>query len=490
MDSLNIWNCFEKANEMCCLVVGDIILDKYMYGRVERISPEAPIPVVIAEKEKYVLGGAANVAGNIRGYHVNVYLCGLLGQDDASMEVQNLLEKKNIKFAGYCSDRRCTTVKTRVMGTNQQLIRIDQERNMKLDAHEEKYLLKKASEVLEDVQIVVLSDYNKGVCSSSFCKKIMLMCRKKGKNVIVDPKSSNWEKYEGAWLITPNFKEFQEAVGDFCENTESSIKENGQMLMERYGIPQLLVTRSQYGMVFVKQEGVFSAFQSIEQEVYDVSGAGDTVVATIAAGLAVGMPVENAVELSNYGAGLAVSKSGTYMVTLEELMLYANHFSLWYEDKIWSKDRLQYMLKLWKNQRVVFTNGCFDVLHVGHVNYLNQARKMGDKLIVGLNTDNSVRRLKGGFRPVNDQKSRALLLAALQCVDAVVLFDEDTPEELIKAVRPDCLVKGGDYRPEDVAGKQYAGKVCIIPLTTGFSTTGFLEKLRKNYDMEIQDVTQ
>ena len=478
---LDIRNFLEKAETTGCLIVGDIILDKYIYGEVNRISPEAPIPIVNVLKEKYVLGGAANVAGNICGYHLNAYLCGLLGDDENAIVVKQLLTDKKIDFVGITSSKRCTTMKTRVVGMNQQLVRIDQEVTTELDMEEEKNLLQQVVSVLPKVQVVVLSDYNKGVCSESFCKRLMKVCQESGKLVIVDPKSDDWTKYKGAYLITPNFKEFQEVIGRTLDNTEAMISKKAISIIEKYELSQVLVTRSQFGMTLVKRGGDTLTFASVQQEVFDVSGAGDTVIATIAAMIAIGAKLEDALEVSNYAAGLAVSKAGSYVVTLEEVLEYLNHFGLGYKDKIWDADKIYTMLQIWKNshEKLVFTNGCFDILHIGHIDYLNRARLLGDKMIVGLNTDASVKRLKGTLRPINNQEVRALALAALQCVDAVIMFDDDTPEELIKLIKPDFLVKGGDYKLEDIVGREYAREVCTIPLTEGYSTTKLLEKIQQ-----------
>lgn len=469
-----------KANQSACLVIGDIILDKYIDGLVNRISPEAPIPVVRIAKERYVLGGAANVAGNIRGYHMKVYLSGLLGNDESGTEVMRLLSNRQIEFVGVVSNKRRTTIKTRVIGMGQQLLRIDEEDSEEVYDLEEKQLLVQIEAVLPEVQVVVLSDYNKGICSESFCKKLIQLCKDAGKKVVVDPKSSNWTKYMGASMVTPNFKEFQEVVGHSLNNTETDIAKYAVEVLEKYRLSQVLVTRSQYGMTLVQREGKLQTFQAVQQEVYDVSGAGDTVIATIAAFQATGYSVEHSLEAANYAAGLAVSKVGTYMVSLEEVVEYVNRSGVWYEEKVLSKEALKETLAMWNkmDETIVFTNGCFDILHIGHIDYLNRARLLGSKLIIGLNSDFSVKRLKGEGRPINNQNARALGLAALQCVDAVVLFDEDTPEELIKVIQPDFLVKGGDYRIEDIVGRQYAKEVRTIPFTEGYSTTKILEKIR------------
>lgn len=479
--SLNLDRFIRNKGKARCMIIGDIMVDKYVYGSVNRISPEAPIPVVTANDTKYVLGGAANVAGNISSLGIGAILCGVIGNDPEGDLLLEKIAEKNIVFAGYRSDRRCTTVKTRVVGMNQQLVRVDREDTAWLDDAEEKGLIDAISENLSDVEFVILSDYNKGVCSESFCRMIRDYCETKNKKLIVDPKSSDWMKYRGSYLITPNFKEFTEAVGCSLENDEKSISEHATDLMKKYDLERLLVTRSQYGMTLVGTDRQPFTIKAKQREVYDVSGAGDTVIAMIAAALSTGYELEDAIKLSNLAAGIAVSKPGTYMVTLEDMVEYFNGKGLWYEGKIRDVDDIAEIVATWRqaDEKIVFTNGCFDILHIGHIDYLNRAANMGTKLIVGLNSDDSVRRLKGNNRPVNGQKERGLMLAALQCVDAVVVFDEDTPEELIKLVRPDLLVKGGDYDLDDIVGRQYAKETLTIPLTEGFSTTTMIEKIKK-----------
>ncbi len=464
-----------------CMVVGDIILDKYVYGKVDRISPEAPIPVVSTSDTRYVLGGAANVAGNIGGLGLNTILCGVIGDDAEGEALVDRLKDRNIVFDGYRSSRRCTTLKTRVVGMNQQLVRVDREFTVALDDEEETELLKRIEENISEVDYIVLSDYNKGVCSDSFCTKMMGLCVGRGIRVIVDPKSSDWSKYKGAYLITPNFKEFQEAVGHSIPNDEKSISDNAVELMLKNSFEQILVTRSQYGMTLVGEGKAPLTFKARQQEVYDVSGAGDTVIATLTASLSLGYKLDEAVEISNYAAGVAVSKPGTYIVTLEDLVEYVNGKGAWYEDKIIEYGKVGDLVKKWRQcgERIVFTNGCFDIMHIGHIDYLNKARRLGTKLILGLNSDASVKRLKGEKRPVNAQNERALMLAALQCVDAVVVFDEDTPEKLISVVCPDYLVKGGDYNVEDIVGRQFSKEVLTIPFVEGFSTTSLISKIKE-----------
>lgn len=471
----------QSSSHKGCLIVGDIILDKYIKGDVSRISPEAPIPVLAAKSNRQVLGGAANVAGNVKGFKVPTYLVGVLGKDDNGFAIDKLLSDKQIEYIGLMSDSRRTTAKTRVIAMNQQLVRIDEEDVHGITEHEADAIMDNVSSVLGNISVVVLSDYNKGVCTDYLCNKLINLCKQNGVAVIVDPKSSDWTKYNGASLITPNFKEFNEVIGFNIDNDEAVIGQHAEDIISRYNLDKLLITRSQYGMTLVDNTKALSTFKAIQQEVYDVSGAGDTVIGTIAALLTKGMAYNSAVEIANYAAGLAVSKSGTYMVSSEEVIEYINKNISGLQSKIIPDGDIDSVVANWKNkgETIVFTNGCFDILHLGHIEYLNEARRLGTKLIVGLNSDASVKRLKGEERPINNERARAKMLAALQCVDAVVLFTEDTPENLICKVMPDVLVKGGDYKIEDIVGRQYAKKVTTIPITEGFSTTGIIEKLRK-----------
>lgn len=479
---LNVRKLLDQKPEANCIVVGDIILDKYIFGDVGRISPEAPIPVVHVEGEKYVLGGAANVAGNICGYYMQPYLCGRIGNDIGGKKIKKLLENMGIRFLGIESEEECTTIKTRITGMGQQIVRIDEEDLAPITDIQAVELLDKIKSVINQIQVVVLSDYNKGVCTEYFCQELIQLCQKNKKTIIIDPKSKDWSKYKGCHLITPNFKEYREAVGINLLNQAESIIEHADALMKHYEIHNILVTRSQYGMILIQKNGKVNDFDTVAQEVFDVSGAGDTVIATIAALLAKEVPLEIAVEISNQAAGLAVSKNGTYMVRIEELNQFMESKEYDIKGKIVPREKLSIVLEQWRknNKKIVFTNGCFDILHVGHITYLNEARKLGDKLIVGLNSDASVKRLKGTTRPINTEEDRALLLAALQSVDLVVIFEEDTPYTLIKYIQPDVLVKGGDYKPEEVVGREFATELKLINFVDGYSTTGIIKDIRHN----------
>ena len=460
-----------------CLVIGDIILDKYMTGVVTRISPEAPIPVVRVTGQKYVLGGAANVAGNICGFHISPYLCGSIGNDEAGNKVQEIIKKMRIKFIGIRSNSKCTTIKTRITSDNQQIVRVDEEDCDNLVEREQKKLLENVEEVIEKVKVVIISDYGKGVCTEWLCKSVIQKCQKHNKIVIVDPKSPDWRKYANATLITPNFKEFADAIGKNIQNTRENIEREASEIIQKYEIDNLLVTRSQYGMLLINNKSF--SFNTVAHEVYDVSGAGDTVVATIAALLSKNEVLIKSIECANIAAGIAVSKSGTYIIKEEEIYKSEIGFNKEISKKIVSDIELDKILNKWRNDgvKIVFTNGCFDIIHAGHISYLNEAKKLGEKLIVGLNSDESIKRLKGASRPINKQTDRAILLAAFACVDLVVFFDRDTPLELIRTIKPDLLVKGGDYIASEVIGREFAKDVKILPFIEGYSTTNIIKTI-------------
>lgn len=476
---MNLGTYMDNVKGVSCLVVGDIILDKYISGSVERISPEAPIPVVRIEKTWHVLGGAANVACNIAGCNVDTALCGVLGKDSNAEMVLEELRDKHINFCGLELKERVTTTKTRVVGPNQQIVRLDEEMIDELSSDYEEILFQNIVKWLPKVKVIVISDYNKGVCTESFCKRIIQEANKHYVFVLVDPKARDWEKYSHANLVTPNFKEYCEVAGIEMINSEQEIRKNGKYIFSKYHLGGILVTRSQFGMTYLYNNLRCFSCTTKAQEVYDVSGAGDTVIAVIAAFLSAGFPLEQAIEASNFAAAISVGKKGTYVVSIGEIFNVIEEKYSDQSSKIVSSEKLKTTVKQWREagNKIIFTNGCFDILHKGHVSYLNTARKRGDFLIVGLNTDRSVKALKGDCRPINTQEDRALVLSSLSCVDKVVLFDEDTPYELIKMIEPDELVKGGDYAESDVIGKEFAGQVIIIPTVEGYSTTGIVHKM-------------
>ena len=465
----------KMLNKGHVLVFGDIILDRYISGSVDRVSPEAPVPVLKPSNEEIRLGGAANVALNLSSLGSNTTLIGVTGKDESSNQIIDLLKKNNIKKA-LSKSKHPTISKLRILASQQQLIRIDNEEEFSETdwqsslSNYRKYINLKKNKVL------IISDYEKGTLRN--IPLIIREAKKLKKIILVDPKGDDFSKYKSADIITPNFQEFERVVGKV--NSEPEITKKGKDLIKSLNLNSLLITRGSEGMTLLdKRNGkvVREDFPTEARDVFDVSGAGDTVIASIAAGLAGGFSLSESIRLANLAAGIVVGKSGTATVNQAELVPYlglAESYVSFNEVKVYSKDLHE------RGKKIVFTNGCFDILHAGHVEYLEAAKELGDKLIVAINTDRSVRKLKGSSRPVNTLAHRAKVLASLQCIDKVVFFDEDTPIKLIKAIRPDVLVKGGDYKLQDIVGhkevSQSGGSVVTIPLVKGLSTSKIISK--------------
>jgi len=465
----------KMLNKGHVLVFGDIILDRYISGSVDRVSPEAPVPVLKPSNEEIRLGGAANVALNLSSLGSNTTLIGVTGKDESSTQIIDLLKKNNIKKA-LSKSKHPTISKLRILASQQQLIRIDNEEEFSETdwqsslSNYRKYINLKKNKVL------IISDYEKGTLRN--IPLIIREAKKLKKIILVDPKGDDFSKYKSADIITPNFQEFERVVGKV--NSEPEITKKGKDLIKSLNLNSLLITRGSEGMTLLdKRNGkvVREDFPTEARDVFDVSGAGDTVIASIAAGLAGGFSLSESIRLANLAAGIVVGKSGTATVNQAELVPYlglTESYVSFNEVKVYSKDLHE------RGKKIVFTNGCFDILHAGHVEYLEAAKELGDKLIVAVNTDRSVRKLKGSSRPVNTLAHRAKVLASLQCIDKVVFFDEDTPIKLIKAIRPDVLVKGGDYKLKDIVGhkevSQSGGSVVTIPLVKGLSTSKIISK--------------
>ncbi|MEJ5283908.1 MAG: bifunctional D-glycero-beta-D-manno-heptose-7-phosphate kinase/D-glycero-beta-D-manno-heptose 1-phosphate adenylyltransferase HldE [Brevinematia bacterium] len=464
---------FENFNKVSVLVIGDVMLDTYLYGSVNRISPEAPVPVINIKKETFVLGGAANVANNISKLKAKTTLIGLVGEDDNAILLKNLLKEENISYNLFPMLSK-TITKTRIVSGNQQLLRIDFEDSFSFNEENEKKFIFTLKDEIYKNDIVLISDYAKGVCSYDVCKEVIKEAKKQKKHILIDPKKKDWERYEGATLITPNLKELSEFVGENILNKDDEVKEALKTAYSKIKVDYLLVTRSEKGMTLY--DGTkFYDFPTEAKEVYDVSGAGDTVIATLSVAIASGMSFEDAVFTANKAAGVVVAKAGTAPIYYDELV---REFEKQKLNKLLSLEELLVVLEdlKKKGKRIVFTNGCFDILHRGHITYLSEAKKLGDILVIGLNSDSSVKRLKGESRPINNENDRALMLSALEMVDYVVLFNEDTPYEILSKIKPDILVKGGDYKVENVVGREFAKETIILNFVDGYSTTSIIKK--------------
>lgn len=460
------------------IVVGDLIIDEYIIGDSERISPEAPEPVITERERQYVPGGAANVAVNVHALGSSARLFGVIGDDADGDMFLALLKRHGIDSSGIIeTDGRPTTRKTRMIARGSQVLRVDRETTAPVSSELEKKLLAGILDAPEEA--VIVSDYAKGVVTASLIQRLV----EAGKKVIVDPKSGDFSKYAGAYLLTPNAPEICRAAEmDSC--SPLSIEEPVRTLMTEHSIQNMLVTLGSDGMALVEGNHPLLHIHAMTREVYDVTGAGDTVIAAVSAAVAGGKSLTDACYVANIAAGIVVGKHRTAVASPQEIMSYA--FGPSTSDKIVDRETLARRLAEIRKtgRRIVFTNGCFDLLHVGHITYLNDARGLGDILVIGLNTDRSIRALKGDQRPIISQEERSHMLAALECVDFVVLFDEDTPVDLISLVRPDILAKGADYTKDQVVGadivEAYGGSVSLIPLVDNISTTTIINKIRNS----------
>jgi D-beta-D-heptose 7-phosphate kinase / D-beta-D-heptose 1-phosphate adenosyltransferase len=459
------------------LVVGDVMLDEYWEGNTQRISPEAPVPVVHVQKQYFKAGGAANVALNIAALQGQVFLLGLVGDDEESVKLEKLLKEHKVHAHLIKLKNTPTIKKLRVLSQHQQLIRTDFESN--LADIDKAGLLAEFKKLLKDVDVVIISDYGKGTLSKVI--ELIKAARVAKKAVLVDPKNMDFSTYQGADIITPNFKEFEVVVGNIKDETD--MEQRARKLIHDCHLGGLLVTRGAQGMSFFQEKMPALHVATKAQEVFDVTGAGDTVIAVLGMALAIGLDIETSIHLANTAAGIVVGKMGTATVTPEEL-----HAAIQTGSELPAGILKESVLKQLvldakhRGETIVMTNGCFDILHAGHVDYLNAAKKLGDRLIVAVNSDASVKKLKGKGRPVNKLEYRMQLLAALKSVDWVVAFSEDTPERLIEELLPDVLVKAADYQVHEIAGGKAVlkngGQVKTLPLTPGCSTTSIIKKIQ------------
>ncbi len=463
------------------LVVGDVMLDKYIWGHVERISPEAPVPVVRAMWQNERPGGAANVAMNLAGLGACVTVAGFGGGDEEQERLESMLAEAGVEPALTGVAAIPTTTKLRIFSGNQQMMRLDTEAIQSPPDAAYAELLKRVKTLLPHASVVVVSDYAKGVLTESMCRSIIGEAGNLGIPVLVDPKHRDFSRYRGATTICPNLKELSAAVGESSADIDELLAAS-QPQLDLLDMEFMVVTMGDKGIAVLRKDSRLHA-PAVIRQVYDVSGAGDTVIAVLALALACDVTVETAIQLANMAAGIVVSKAGTVPIQREELLgALSQELILHMDEKVLSLERLLSRVGAWRSagDRVVFTNGCFDILHIGHITLLERARRKGDRLIVALNNDESVRRIKGPLRPIVGEHERARILAALSAVDAVVVFHEATPLKLIEAIRPDVLVKGGDYREEAVVGarevRTWGGRIELIPLVEGISTTHLIAK--------------
>lgn len=463
------------------LVIGDLMIDEYLWGSCERISPEAPVQVVDIKKETKVLGGAGNVINNLVSLGAKVSVMSVIGNDDAGHEVKQMLDKIEVKTFLVEQKGRKTSRKTRLMASHSQVVRYDKESKNDINLDSVKKLYSKLQEKINAYDIILLSDYAKGVLRDELLQKVISYANSKNIKVLVDPKGNDFKKYEGAYLLTPNKKEAELANNIQIENNDL-LKEVLVKQKQNSKLDVSLITLSENGIAILEDDEVIIK-PTVAREVYDVTGAGDTVLASLGFAISLGENIQNAVEFANLAAGVVVGKIGSATVTLDEIEEYKaslNKSSI--ELHIKTRKEIKKIANRLKeqNKKIVFTNGCFDILHKGHVSYLNIAKSFGDVLILGLNSDESVKRLKGEDRPINTQDDRAYILSALECVDYVVIFDEDTPYELISKIKPHTLVKGADYEGKVVVGQDLVDELKLVEFVEGRSTTKTIQRIKEN----------
>jgi D-beta-D-heptose 7-phosphate kinase / D-beta-D-heptose 1-phosphate adenosyltransferase len=463
------------------LVIGDLMIDHYLWGSCERISPEAPVQVVNVDSESTVLGGAGNVINNLKALGAQVDVISVIGDCEISDELKGLLSNIGVDTQYLITHQdRITSKKSRIIASQQQVVRYDRESTDEINTESQSVVLDTFKKIIADYDGVLLSDYGKGVLTNELTQSLINVANENGKKVLVDPKGLDYSKYKGSYLLTPNKKEASEATQITIKDDVSLTQAITQLKLE-CDLDVSLITLSEQGVAIYDDE--LRTHPTVAREVFDVTGAGDTVLASLGFALACEYDIDDAVDFSNLAAGVVVGKIGSATATLDEIIEYESSLNKSSSDAhIKTLDEITALsteLKT-RGKKIVFTNGCFDILHAGHVRYLETAKSYGDVLILGLNSDRSVSALKGENRPINLEFDRAYILAALEAVDYVVVFDEDTPYELMKAVQPHILVKGGDYEGKEVVGQDIADELKLVQFVDGKSTTKTIEKIQKN----------
>lgn len=481
---------FQQKERPKILVVGDLILDEYIWGGISRISPEAPVPILETRSETLALGGAANVANNLAALGCEVHLCGAIGQDEKGDKLLQSIHDRSIQTEGiFRFVHRPTTSKIRIIANNQQVLRIDNEDNRPIMEKTEKKLIQYISQTIPGMDGVVCSDYQKGILTEKSIHSIMHRAKKAKKPVIVDPKSSDFSLYKNATVVTPNLKEVGRSV-PIKITDKGSLNRAAEYLLNLTRSKAILITEGKDGMTLFQKKEKPVSIPTAAKEIFDVTGAGDTVISVFSMAVFVGFDFKEAAWLSNMAASIVVGKVGTAVVTLNEINEFLHEEILRTSHTVLELEELKKIVGLAKSagKKVVFTNGCFDIIHGGHIEFLQKAKSLGDILVVGLNTDDSVRNLKGDGRPIKTEQERANILSAFKFIDYITLFNEDTPEKLIREIRPDILVKGNDYKIDEVVGREivegYGGHVELIPVLKDHSTTMTLEKILASHRPE------
>ena len=462
------------------LVIGDLIIDHYLWGSCERISPEAPVPVINVSDNTLLLGGAGNVVNNLKTLGAKVDVISVIGECLESKELKELLENINVDTQYLIIQKdRIISKKSRLVAANQQVIRYDHESTEEINNISKTAILKIFKNIIVDYDVVLLSDYGKGLLTFELTQSLITIANENQKKLLVDPKGLDYSKYKGAYLLTPNKKEAAEATSSVI-NDHKSLSKAIQSLKEQCNLEISLITLSEQGVAIFDHE--LRIFPTAAIEVYDVTGAGDTILASLGFALACNIEIDEAVKFANLASGVVIGKIGSATSTLNEIIEYESSLNKSNSDehiKTWGE--ISSIINELKNKdrKIIFTNGCFDILHIGHIKYLEKAKSFGDILIVGLNSDESIRRLKGNNRPINTQNDRAYILASLEVIDYLVIFDEDTPFELINLIKPDVLVKGGDYEGKEVVGQDIVKELKLVKFIDGKSTTKTIERIQK-----------
>ncbi|HIG32517.1 MAG TPA: D-glycero-beta-D-manno-heptose-7-phosphate kinase [Flavobacteriales bacterium] len=463
------------------LVVGDLMIDHYLWGSSERISPEAPVPVVNVDSESTVLGGAGNVINNLNALGAVVDVISVIGECETSKELKDLLCDIKIETQYLITQKnRVTSKKSRIIAAQQQVVRYDRESTSEINNKSQVAILKVFKKIVNNYDVILLSDYGKGVLTFELTQSLISIANENKKKLLVDPKGLDYSKYKGAYLLTPNKKEASEATNIIIKDNES-LTQSIRILKDQIDLTVSLITLSEKGVAIFDNE--LRIHPTVAREVFDVTGAGDTILASLGFALSCNKDIDEAIKFANLASGVVVGKIGSATATLNEIIEYESSLNKSTSDehiKTW--DEISSIISELKNndKKIVFTNGCFDILHIGHVKYLEKAKNFGDILILGLNSDDSTHRLKGKNRPINTQDDRAYILASLEVVDYVVIFNEDTPLDLIKLIKPDVLVKGGDYEGKEVVGQDIAKELKLVQFIDAKSTSKTIKKIRNS----------
>jgi D-beta-D-heptose 7-phosphate kinase / D-beta-D-heptose 1-phosphate adenosyltransferase len=461
------------------LVIGDLMVDHYLWGSCDRISPEAPVQIINVDSDTSVLGGAGNVINNLNSLGAKVDVISVIGECVVSNELNELLLNININTNHLVVERgRITSKKSRIIADQQQVVRYDRECTDEISSKSENSIIKIFTKIICNYEVILLSDYGKGVLTSELTKNLIRIAKENQKMLLVDPKGLDYSKYTGAYLLTPNKKEASEATNIFIRDTQS-LEKAIIKLKDKFNLVISLITLSEEGVALFDDE--LRIYPTVAREVFDVTGAGDTILASLGFALACNKDIYEAVKFANLASGVVVGKIGSATATLNEIIEYESSINKSQSDEhIKSWDEISAIVSDLKNKskKIIFTNGCFDILHIGHIKYLEEAKSFGDILIIGLNSDQSIKNIKGDKRPINNQNDRACILAALEVVDYLVIFDEVTPLELIKLINPDILVKGGDYKDKDVVGGSLVAELKIVNFIEDRSTTKTIERIK------------